>query len=176
MTKLLVLSALLVGAIATTAPNGSEKWDVALSVTPVSSSIGGATGTPVVQIEPCKTHEVRLTDLFRILMYLLLFRTQVTVGGAAGLVFSPSTINAAAGDMVKFNFMSVNHTVTQSIFDQPCAKMADGVDSGFMPNPNNTINPAPNSMYQVMDTKPTCKLVILQPEAEHDFSRTGTEV
>lgn len=37
----------------------------------------------------------------------------VTVGGAAGLVYTPSSINAAVGDMVLFEFESQNHTVTQ---------------------------------------------------------------
>ncbi|KAI4178944.1 MAG: hypothetical protein LQ346_007310 [Caloplaca aetnensis] len=79
----------------------------------------------------------------------------VTVGGDAGLVFSPSSVMAAPGDMVEFTFMSTNHTLTQSTFPQPCVKMQGGADSGFLPNPNNTISPPPTYMFQVMDTKPT---------------------
>ncbi|KAL8651700.1 MAG: hypothetical protein Q9210_003108 [Variospora velana] len=78
---------------------------------------------------------------------------KVTVGGEAGLVFSPSSLVAAPGDMVEFTFMSQNHTLTQSTFPKPCLKMQGGADSGFLPNPNNTINPAPSYVFQVKDTK-----------------------
>jgi len=77
----------------------------------------------------------------------------VIVGGVAGLVYTPSSITANVGDMVEFQFMMKNHTVTQSTFDEPCVKMANGVDSGFMPNPNNTM-PPPIFMHKVMDTSP----------------------
>lgn len=50
----------------------------------------------------------------------------VTVGGTAGLVYSPSYINAAIGDMVVFTFGTKNHTLTQSTFAQPCVKMDGG--------------------------------------------------
>ncbi|KAL9026253.1 MAG: hypothetical protein Q9196_005053, partial [Gyalolechia fulgens] len=79
---------------------------------------------------------------------------KVIVGGQAGLVFSPNSITAAAGDMVEFTFMSQNHTVTQSTFAKPCVKMQGGVDSLFLPNPNNTISPPPTYMFQVKDTQP----------------------
>jgi len=82
---------------------------------------------------------------------------KVMVGGDAGLVYNPDTLNAAMGDMVIFQFMSMNHTVTQSPFDTPCKKLDGGMDSGFMPNPNNTIVPAPQMAMQVTTTKPICK-------------------
>jgi len=78
----------------------------------------------------------------------------VTVGGPAGLVYSPDTIQANPGDIVTFTFMSQNHTATQSTFKEPCMKMAGGVDSGFMPNPNNTVSPPPTMKFQVMNTDP----------------------
>lgn len=67
----------------------------------------------------------------------------VTVGGmkplqtgmAPKLEYNPESITAAIGDMVMFVFMQKNHTVTQSTFADPCRKMAGGMDSGFMPNP-----------------------------------------
>lgn len=80
------------------------------------------------------------------------------VGGDAGLVFSPNTLTAMPGDMVEFTFMSKNHTLTQSTFPEPCKKMKDGVDSGFLPNPDNTISPPPTYVFQVKDAKPVCKL------------------
>ena len=83
------------------------------------------------------------------------------VGGDAGLVFSPNTLTAMPGDMVEFTFMSKNHTLTQSTFPEPCKKMKDGVDSGFLPNPDNTISPPPTYVFQVKDAKPVCKTLFL---------------
>lgn len=78
----------------------------------------------------------------------------VTVGGSAGLVYTPNSINAAVGDIVQFNFLSKNHTVTQSSFATPCIKSVGGFDSGFMPNPNNTVSPAPMLQFQVTTSTP----------------------
>lgn len=55
-------------------------------------------------------------------------------------------------DIVQFNFMAKNHTVTQSTFPKPCNKMMGGIDSGFMAN-NGTGTP-PMMMVQVNSTKP----------------------
>ncbi|KAJ9642553.1 hypothetical protein H2199_004934 [Coniosporium tulheliwenetii] len=52
------------------------------------------------------------------------------------LLYNPESIQAAVGDTVKFVFMQANHSVTQSTFANPCVKMAGGVDSGLLPNPN----------------------------------------
>ncbi|USP76471.1 hypothetical protein yc1106_03745 [Curvularia clavata] len=60
----------------------------------------------------------------------------VTAGMAPKLEYTPDTIKAAVGDMVVFEFMQKNHTVTQSTFADPCTKMEGGMDSGFMPNPD----------------------------------------
>jgi plastocyanin len=79
---------------------------------------------------------------------------QVTVGGAAGLVYSPDTIEAAVGDMVVFTFDQQNHTVTQSAFNTPCVKLDGGMNSGFMANINNTISPAPQMAMQVTVATP----------------------
>ena len=78
---------------------------------------------------------------------------QVTVGGPTGLVYSPDSVQANQHDMVQFNFMSKNHTVTQSTFPKPCNKMPvmpgmpEPIDSGFMPYDGNG-NP-PMMMVQV---------------------------
>lgn len=82
----------------------------------------------------------------------------VTVGGPAGLVFVPDQLhNVPVGDFVVFEFLSQNHTVTQSPFDTPCDALADGMDTGFMANPNNTVSPPPQVAMQVMVSKPLCK-------------------
>ncbi|KAF2184424.1 hypothetical protein K469DRAFT_688885 [Zopfia rhizophila CBS 207.26] len=59
----------------------------------------------------------------------------VATGMAPVLGYSPESITANMGDMVKFVFMQKNHTATQSTFANPCKKMEGGMDSGFMPNP-----------------------------------------
>jgi len=65
---------------------------------------------------------------------------------------------AQVNDVVQFVFMSANHTVTQSSFDKPCNKLStDAFDSNFMPNPNNTVVPAPTFKYTVTAKDPTCK-------------------
>lgn len=84
----------------------------------------------------------------------------VLVGGEAGLVFVPESLSAAVGDTVHFVFLSKNHTVTQSTFDTPCKKMDGGIDSGFMPNPDNTIEPPPMMAVQVTTEKPLCEYSI----------------
>jgi plastocyanin len=81
---------------------------------------------------------------------------QVVVGGPGQLVYTPNQITANTGDIVLFEFMTKNHTATQSSFAAPCEALAAGVDSGFMPNPSNT-SPAPTFTYQVTSTSPACK-------------------
>ncbi|TVY13340.1 putative GPI-anchored cupredoxin [Lachnellula arida] len=78
----------------------------------------------------------------------------VVVGGSAGLVYTPNTVAAAVGDTVLFTFMSANHTATQSAFTTPCDALAGGTDSGFMPNTNNSVVPAPQMAMQVTVATP----------------------
>ncbi|OAA66467.1 Cupredoxin [Niveomyces insectorum RCEF 264] len=66
----------------------------------------------------------------------------------------PETIAANVGDMVIFTFLSQNHTVTQSAFTTPCELLAGGMDSGFQPNANNSVNPPPQVALQVMVDTP----------------------
>jgi len=79
----------------------------------------------------------------------------VIVGGDA-LVYNPSEIKAAVGDSVLFVFHKQNHTVTESTFAKPCNKKEGTTfDSGFVPNPNNTITPAPTYLYTVTSLEPS---------------------
>ncbi|KAJ7866125.1 hypothetical protein B0H13DRAFT_1636817, partial [Mycena leptocephala] len=58
----------------------------------------------------------------------------VLVGANNSDIFSPSNISAKVGDVVTFQFVSKNHSVTQTSFAKPCsALLAGGVDSGFQP-------------------------------------------
>ena len=77
--------------------------------------------------------------------------------GKPNLAYDPPSLDALPGDYVQFNFMAQNHTVTQSTLEKPCVKMAGGMDSGFMPNPNNTMPTPPSMIIEVNDTKPLCK-------------------
>jgi len=58
---------------------------------------------------------------------------EVVVGGAAGNKFTPESVVAQPGDIVRFIFQSKNHTATQSTFEAPCVKAEGGFDSGFVP-------------------------------------------
>ncbi|KAG6360760.1 hypothetical protein INS49_011826 [Diaporthe citri] len=64
----------------------------------------------------------------------------VTVSTANNsLVYTPDNIKANPGEMVQFQFVAGNHTVTQSTFDQPCAPISTiqtnvtGFHSGYQP-------------------------------------------
>lgn len=82
----------------------------------------------------------------------------VTVGGPGGLIFQPDQLNnVPIGDTVVFEFLSMNHTVTQAGFKEPCKALEGGMDSGFQANPNNTVSPPPQVAMQVMATTPLCK-------------------
>jgi hypothetical protein len=43
-------------------------------------------------------------------------------------------VSAEVGNHVVFEFSSGNHSLTQSTFNSPCSKTANGFDSGFMGN------------------------------------------
>ncbi|RAQ98685.1 serine-threonine rich protein [Stemphylium lycopersici] len=63
--------------------------------------------------------------------------TTVTVGDQGKLVFSPSSLNASVGSTVAFDFLGLNHTLTQSDLLNPCHS-SQGFDTGFRQyNPSN---------------------------------------
>ncbi|KAH9950272.1 Cupredoxin [Amylocystis lapponica] len=58
----------------------------------------------------------------------------VLVGPNGTLTYSPTSITAAQGDMILFQFETKNHTVTQSTFAAPCSNITGTpIDSGFQP-------------------------------------------
>jgi plastocyanin len=64
----------------------------------------------------------------------------VDVGSRGQLLFSPNYIKASIGDVVYFRFLELNHTLTQSSFEQPCIP-SGGFDSSFSQfNPTNATN------------------------------------
>jgi len=79
----------------------------------------------------------------------------IKVGGPEGLVFTPSNITAAVGDIVNFEFQGKNHSVTQSTFANPCSRMSLngglGIDSGFLALGNSTVTPKPVWSIQIVN-------------------------
>ncbi|XP_006457020.1 hypothetical protein AGABI2DRAFT_46135, partial [Agaricus bisporus var. bisporus H97] len=82
----------------------------------------------------------------------------ITVGADNLKKFEPNNITAAVNDVVRFHFVSKNHTSTQSSLNDPCTTLEgpDGTplfDTGFQ-----VINPSnPNQVtfdFMVNDTKP----------------------
>ena len=67
--------------------------------------------TPTADVAPVETH-------------------MVNVGAQGKLIFEPQSVDAAVGDVIVFQFLALNHTVTQSSFEDPCVSQ-DGFDSGF---------------------------------------------
>jgi len=74
------------------------------------------------------------------------------------LKYFPESVQAQPGDMVQFQFMAGNHTVTQSSFDKPCTPiLMNGtgapIRSGFQPV---SASPGKVPVFTVMvnDTKP----------------------
>jgi plastocyanin len=62
----------------------------------------------------------------------------VIVGADGELKYGPRTLDARIGDIIRFDFNSTNHTVTQSTFDSPCTPLEGGFNTGFNQfNPTN---------------------------------------
>jgi plastocyanin len=60
--------------------------------------------------------------------------THLVLVGDGGLTFNPTSVTAAQGDVVAFEFRAKNHSVTQSTFAEPCKIQSTpqpGVNSGF---------------------------------------------
>jgi plastocyanin len=83
--------------------------------------------------------------------------TTYTIVAATDPVFTPNTVNAKVGDTILFEFVSGNHSITQSTFAHPCLPVLSGADSGYLPNTQN-VTPAPSFAYLVTFTSPQCKL------------------
>ncbi|PPR04577.1 hypothetical protein CVT24_012030 [Panaeolus cyanescens] len=56
----------------------------------------------------------------------------VRVGVDGSLTYQPESVRAMQGDVIKFEFVSKNHTVTQSSFDNPCSFAPGGANTGFV--------------------------------------------
>ncbi|KAG9122205.1 hypothetical protein FRC07_001519 [Ceratobasidium sp. 392] len=79
----------------------------------------------------------------------------VTVGGNHGeLRFSPQYVHAKFGDIVRFVFHPVNHTVTESTFSHPCRHPNGTFDTSYVYVPKNQTTDFPTYEYRVTDRKP----------------------
>ncbi|KAF2194734.1 hypothetical protein K469DRAFT_509556, partial [Zopfia rhizophila CBS 207.26] len=62
----------------------------------------------------------------------------ILVGAAGKLAFNPDSISVSRGTILRFNFLGINHTLTQSTLDHPCTSNAQ-FDTGFRQfNPTNS--------------------------------------
>lgn len=152
-----------------TSTNSNGEEEISIDIGPVQIKIVGSfNGLGKWQWQGAKpgenatVHKVCLSGQFMQAFELTMRPPQVTVGdlkdGQPVLAYDPPSIDAAPGDYVQFNFMAQNHTLTQSTLEKPCVKMGGGLDSGFMPNPNNTMTVPPSMMVAINDTKPLCKV------------------
>jgi len=86
----------------------------------------------------------------------------VNVGGNKQLIFSPNTINANAGDTVKFTFLDQNHTATAGNPNAGCQPSGQ-FNSGFVAVANNT-NTKPTFSVAVANTNP---ITVYCAQAQH---------
>jgi plastocyanin len=63
---------------------------------------------------------------------------EIAVGAAGLLAFNPASVNVMEGTVLRFNFLGLNHTLTQSVFHHPCLSNSQ-FDTGFRQfNPSNS--------------------------------------
>lgn len=76
----------------------------------------------------------------------------VQVGAQGNLSFSPNQITAKAGDVINFQFLKLNHTLTQSSLEEPCLPNKQ-FDTGY--HHFNPMNKTDNILqFFVQDTEP----------------------
>ncbi|KFY65125.1 hypothetical protein V496_02791 [Pseudogymnoascus sp. VKM F-4515 (FW-2607)] len=77
----------------------------------------------------------------------------VNVGTGEGYAYNPSQVDASIGDIVRFNFLGQNHSVTQSYLASPCT-YSGGFDTGL--NQFNPLNTSGKFLvdFQVTVSKP----------------------
>jgi len=79
----------------------------------------------------------------------------VVVGVNGELKYGANQIDAAIGDIIRFDFNSTNHTVTQSDFATPCTPKAGGFNTGFTHfNPSNHTGFLPPVDFEVKVSTP----------------------
>lgn len=78
----------------------------------------------------------------------------VVVGADGQLKYKQDNVNAAIGDIIRFDFNSTNHTVTESTFDAPCSPKAGGFKSGFQFNNQSRTGVLPPVDFKVDRTTP----------------------
>ena len=62
---------------------------------------------------------------------------EIVVGAAGRLAFNPNSVRVTPGTTLRFDFLGLNHTLTQSSSAHPCSK-GSGFDTGFQQfNPHN---------------------------------------
>ena len=146
--KLLGLALAALGAVATLV----EK-DVTVAQSGNTLTIGGVSTGEIIIIQTNAGGSAQWTNVNPAIATG--GQTHVVTVGGTSLVFNPSSIQAAIGDIVEFHYLAKNHSTTQSSFAKPCVN-AHQFDAGFVPNPTG-MSPPPMIRVQVNTTTPTCK-------------------
>ena len=81
-----------------------------LSTYQTSSIIGGRSSGIIAGIQSSLTN--KLPPLAKPTAHII-------IGDHGNLSFSPNTLNTTVGTILRFNFLSLNHTLTQSRFRDP---------------------------------------------------------
>ncbi|KAF2229453.1 hypothetical protein EV356DRAFT_416250, partial [Viridothelium virens] len=77
---------------------------------------------------------------------------EVSVGAQGDFLFNPRLVEAGVGDIVRFHFLMLNHTLTQSSLNKPCTP-SNLFDTGFIhSNPQNATNNT--LLFLVQNTDP----------------------
>lgn len=134
---------------ATTEPTGPPR-DVIIPLTPEPTYTGDITVAPLTTPETKTTHVVMGTSEWDSIYVSYPGSPEPTpvsadgqeikvlVGADGKLAYDPPNVVAHPRDTIVFEFVSKNHTVTQSSFAAPCSPFRTldgvaGIDSGFIP-------------------------------------------
>ena len=96
--------------------------------------------------------------------------TTVNVGEAGELVFSPSSLNASAGSVIAFNFLALNHTLTESDLWDPCHSN-QRFDTGF--HQYNPANVSGKFVVEIEVTSQEAKWFFCAQTAKRSHCRAG---
>jgi plastocyanin len=108
----------------------------------------------------------------------------IKVGEGGKLSYNPESVVAKEGDILSFQFLAGNHSVTQSSFDDPCTRLTTpepGIDSDYQPASANatmipqwsfTVTNASTPLWFYCKQGPHCKsgmVFAVNPTTEKTF-------
>ncbi|TFK26946.1 hypothetical protein FA15DRAFT_245433 [Coprinopsis marcescibilis] len=90
-------------------------------------------------------------SVFLLFRYVYAQTSHTVIVGLEGSFFNPPTLSAGLGDTISFVFAGEIHTVTQSTFEDPCAPLAGGFNSGLAGRARNSSRTPPVWDLKVTD-------------------------